>query len=151
MFKKHDVTLYCRYLDNDREERMSRVSLFGVVVDKGMSRNVRNTGSTDAGKVTFYICKNVASTKPYAKPKQFSKQPLTSYTFKTGDKIVIGDVGSEQTIPAELHFILDDSLERESVRGINQALEKLYDDVFTIDEVYEYDFGGLSHFEVRCK
>lgn len=132
-FRRKTITIFCKYLDLNRNEKWEKVYIKGVGIQYSKRAGHEKYGSTNADSVVVNIFNDSVASKEYASPKEFLKDHEGKYTLKTGDKLVIGCVEYEM--------------------GSVKELESLCDDVFTITNIDLKDTlgGRLSHWEVGAK
>lgn len=135
MFQDY-CTIYNHYTDPQTKlDQYQRTVLRGVFWDSAKGANIRKSGMESADSVTLIIPKRVRATGQYMKPKEWQRlADKTGYwTLQPGDRIVKGIVETE-------------------IEKVSSELDKQYDDVLTITNVDEKQYGGnMAHWEVGGK
>ena len=121
------VTVYNKYRDETGAEKWSRAVVGGAHWESSRGRVARNTGEVGADAVRVFIQK--AGADGYVSPLGFDGSVPGSWTLRGGDKLVRGVCGYE--------------IERSA-----SELSRVSDQVMTVSNVDDRDFGALRHWEV---
>lgn len=128
------MTIYNKYVESGAE-KWKRTVLRGVYWNANKGAVLRKTGAASADSVTILIPRRIAPGRDYRKPVTWEAQASkgSTWTLKAGDTVVKGCVSVEIK------------------RSIDKELAG-YDDVLTIANVDDKDFGGdMAHWEVTGK
>lgn len=147
----HTVTVYNTAIsyDEDSNETVTNhiTVLRGVFLDVSKAVSVRDRGLEGADAVNLYIPFGVDAVdgvtgrrRQFLPPVEFWRQE-----DRDGFWTICAGSGKRDGSDSAAFFVKGEVVEPELDRN---ALEKAYDNVFSVTKVDDKDFGGLAHWEV---